>query len=155
MKNLFAFLVISLVLFAAPISAQHTFKITPAVNEVKFVPVAADSLYTSSVKTFVFQLPAEMRPADYVITYKTTQVRGTAAYTAKLEESQDGVNYFAIPNADNDVNSGGGNYTYAYRSAQDTAMVTAKFVKLTFTATSASQNSTISLNAGFKPKIFR
>jgi len=135
--------------------AQFTFKITEPVNAVKFVPVAADSLYTSAVKTFVFILPQDWGPTDYVISYKTTQVRGTAAYTSKLEESVDGVNYFAITNADNDANSGGGNYTYAWRSASDTAMVTGRYVKITMTATSAAQNSTIALNALFTKKRFR
>lgn len=154
MKTLFV-LLLSLITLTVAVNAQHTFTITDATPSVKFVPAAVDSLYTSTAKTFVFKLTAEKGPFDYVVQYSTTQVRGTAAYTAKLEESHDGTNYVAINNANNDVNSGGGNYTYAWRSAVDTAMITCRYVKLTLTPTSASQKSTMTLNATFIPKKFR
>ncbi len=151
MKKLF--ILFTLLLFGVYVNAQR-------VNT--FWGTANDTLDASVAKTQVIPISSN-DPLDFVVAVFTDSVSGTPAYTAKIEYSLDGTNYFAILSAPNVVHTGGLSKslawnvrnTYTYTTAGDTIAdgtsidhklfietpVLAKYIKVTLTATATAQQS--------------
>lgn len=134
---------ITLMLFAFAMQAQK-------VNS--FWGTAADTLTASVTKTQVIPIGTNTNH-DFTIAVFTDHVSGTDTYTAKVEFSLDGTNYHAILSApdqskaaasDNSIYWSSRFYkTFSVAGDTTTVMVhtpvLAKFIKVTLTATSATQ----------------
>lgn len=138
-------IVFSLFLFVVSVNAQ-TVK--------SFWGTAADTLTASVTKTQVIPL-ATNEYKDFAISVFTDHVSGTDTYTAKLEYSLDGTNYFSILSAPDETHAAGSDNSFDWKSIYyktfsvtgDTTTVIvhspvlAKYLKVTLTATSAEQKS--------------
>jgi hypothetical protein len=119
-----------------------------------FWGTAADTLTASVAKTQVIPIGSN-EWKDFSFAIFTDSVSGTPAYTAKIEYSLDGTNYFAIESAANVTHTGGADKSFAWQSKYyktysvtgDTTTiwvespVLAKYLKVTLTATAAGQKS--------------
>lgn len=152
MKKLF--ILFTILLFGVYVNAQ---KVT------SFWGTAADTLTASVAKTQVITIGTDGYK-DFSVSVFTDSVSGTPAFTAKIEYSLDGTNYFAITSAANVTHTGGldkslswgGRSLYTYAAAADDTTasgtlryynlfihtpVLARYLKVTLTATSAAQKS--------------
>ena len=133
------------VLFVFSLQAQRV---------VSFWGTAADTLTASVAKTEIIKIGTDGYK-DFAITVFTDSVSGTPAYTAKIEYSLDGTNYFAIESAANVTHTGGADKSLAWKSQYyktysvtgDTTTiwvhspVLANYIKVTLTATATAQKS--------------
>lgn len=146
-------ILLTLVVFTLSVNAQRVYT---------FWGTAIDTLDASVVKTQVIPIGTNQYQ-DFVVSVFTDSVSGTPAFTAKIEYSLDGTNYFAILSAPDITHSGGldkslswsGINTFTFTTAGDTTLtgdlvnhqiivntpVLAKFLKVTLTATGAAQQS--------------
>lgn len=119
-----------------------------------FWGTSADTLTASVAKTQVIPIGTN-EWKDFSFSIFTDSVSGTPAYTAKIEYSLDDTRYFAIESAANVTHTGGADKSFAWSSkyyktysvSGDTTTiwfdnpVLAKYLKVTLTATSATQKS--------------
>jgi len=138
-------LILSLLIYVMSVNAQRV---------ESFWGTAADTLTASVAKTQVISLSTN-EFKDFAISVFTDSVSGTPAYTAKLEYSLDGTNYFSILSAADVTHTGGLDKSFDWKSIYyktfsvtgDTTTimvhspVLAKYLKVTLTATSAAQKS--------------
>lgn len=143
MKKLF--ILFTVVLFAFSVKAQR-------VNS--FWGTEADTLTANVAKTQVIPIGTN-EWKDFSFSVFTDSVSGTPAYTAKIEYSLDGTNYFAIEGVSDVTHTGGLDKSFSllsrnyktYSVSGDTTTiwvnspVLAKYIKVTLTATSAEQKS--------------
>jgi hypothetical protein len=119
-----------------------------------FWGTANDTLDASVVKTQVIPIGTN-EWKDFSVTVFTDSVSGTPAFTAKIEYSLDGTNYFAIESAADVTHTGGADKSLAWLSKGDVTYsvsgdtttifldspVLAKYLKITLTATATAQQS--------------
>ena len=138
-------IVFTFLLFAFFVNAQSV---------KSFWGTSGDTLTASQAVTY--ELPVGTNEwKDFSFAIFTDSISGTPAYTAKLEYSLDGTNYFAIESAANVTHTGGADKSFAWLSKYyktysvtgDTTTiwvespVLAKKLKVTLTATATAQKS--------------
>jgi hypothetical protein len=125
---------------------DKTINMSPTMTGVNgtFFGAAKDTVTANAVKTYVFLITAPFNLDGYV-QLNSTKVSGAPAYTAKIEESLDGVTYFAITNVAAVTKNSGTNYSLFWitAAASSGAQISGKYVKVTVTATGAAQKSTL------------
>lgn len=147
-------ILLTLAVFTFSVNAQRVYT---------FAGTAADTLTASVAKTY--DIPVGTKQLDFSIDVDTDSVSGTPAYTAKLEYTLNGTDFYPILSAPDDVHTGGADNAAAWQSRYyktfsvtgDTTTifvhtpVLAKAVRVTLTATAAAQKSTISGRYIFVP----